>query len=177
MAGETSRDHSRRQERILSEASEVLGVHSDDLPKAVSRFFEEWKSQQKRIESLEAEIVRLRTTGSGDDSVTVDGVRYVIMEVDGEMKQMMPMLSQLTRDTETPTLAILGSRIGGGKLIVACSEDSIASERHNAVEILNAISGHIGGSGGGRPTMAQGGGTNGDGIPNALKAANTLLGL
>ena len=93
------------------------------------------------------------------------------------MKQMMTMLSQLTRDTETPTLAILGSRIGGGKLIVACSEDSIASERHNAVEILNAISGHIGGSGGGRPTMAQGGGTNGDGIPNALKAANTLLGL
>ena len=177
VAGETSRDHSRRQERILSEASEVLGVHSDDLPKAVSRFFEEWKSQQKRIESLEAEIVRLRTTGSGDDSVTVDGVRYVIMEVDGEMKQMMTMLSQLTRDTETPTLAILGSRIGGGKLIVACSENSIASERHNAVEILNAISGHIGGGGGGRPTMAQGGGTNGDGIPNALKAANILLGL
>ena len=177
VAGETSRDHSRRQERILSEASEVLGVHSDDLPKAVSRFFEEWKSQQKRIESLEAEIVRLRTTGSGDDSVMVDGVRYVIMEVDGEMKQMMTMLSPLTRDTETPTLAILGTRIGGGKLIVACTEDSIASERHNAVEILNAISGHIGGGGGGRPTMAQGGGTNGDGIPNALKAANTLLGL
>ena len=177
VAGETSRDHSRRQERILSEASEVLGVHSDDLPKAVSRFFEEWKSQQKRIESLEAEIVRLRTSGSGDDSVMVDGVRYVIMEVDGEMKQMMTMLSQLTRDTDTPTLAVLGTRMGGGKLIVACTEESIASDRHNAVEILNAISVHIGGGGGGRPTLAQGGGTNGDGIPIALKAANTFLGL
>ena len=177
VAGETSRDHSRRQERILSEASEVLGVHSDDLPKAVSRFFEEWKSQQKRIESLEAEIVRLRTTGGGDDSVMADGVRYVIMEVDGEMKQMMTMLSQLTLDNDRPTLAILGTRLGGGKLIVACTENSIASDRHNAVEILNAISGHIGGGGGGRPTMAQGGGTNGEGIPNALKAANTFLGL
>ncbi len=177
VAGETSRDNSRRQERILSEASEVLGVQSDDLPRAVSRFFEEWKSQQKRIESLEAEIVRLRTTGGGDDSVVVEGVRYVIMEVEGEMKQMMTMLSQLTRDTERPTLAVLGTRIGGGKLIVACTEDSIASERHNAVEILNEISGHIGGGGGGRPTMAQGGGTNGDGIPHALEAANTFLGL
>ena len=177
VAGETSRDNSRRQERILSEASEVLGVQSDDLPRAVSRFFEEWKSQQKRIESLEAEIVRLRTTGGGDDSAVVEGVRYVIMEVEGEMKQMMTMLSQLTRDTERPTLAVLGTRIGGGKLIVACTEDSIASERHNAVEILNEISGHIGGGGGGRPTMAQGGGTNGDGIPHALKAANKFLGL
>ena len=177
VAGETSRDNSRRQERILSEASEVLGVQSDDLPRAVSRFFEEWKSQQKRIESLEAEIVRLRTSGGGDDLVVVEGARYVVMEVEGEMKQMMTMLSQLTRDTERPTLAVLGTRIGGGKLIVACTEDSIASERHNAVEILNKISGHIGGGGGGRPTMAQGGGTNGDGIPHALKAANTFLGL
>ena len=87
------------------------------------------------------------------------------------------MLSQLTLDNDRPTLAILGTRLGGGKLIVACTENSIASDRHNAVEILNAISGHIGGSGGGRPTMAQGGGTNGEGIPNALKAANTFLGL
>ena len=177
VAGETSRDNSRRQERILSEASEVLGVQSEDLPKAVSRFFEEWKSQQKRIESLEAEIVRLRTSGGGGDSIVIEGVRYVIMEVEGDMKQMMTMLSQLTRDLERPTLAVLGTRIGGGKLIVACTENSIASERHNAVEILNEISGHIGGGGGGRPTMAQGGGTDGEGIPRALEAANSFLGL
>ena len=54
-------ENSRKQERILSEASEILGVQSDDLPKAVMRFFEEWKAQQKKIKSLESEIVRLRT--------------------------------------------------------------------------------------------------------------------
>ena len=177
VAGETSRENSRRQERILSEASDILGVQSDDLPKAVMRFFEEWKSQQKKIESLESEIVRLRTVGGGTDSTELDGVRYVVMEVEGDMKQMMTMLSQLTRDPEKPTLAILGTRIGGGKIIVASTEGTIASERHNAVEILNAIAGHINGGGGGRPTMAQGGGTNGDGIPNALEGAKTLLGL
>ena len=177
VAGETSRENSRRQERILSEASDILGVQSEDLPKAVSRFFEEWKSQQKKIESLESEIVRLRTSGGGTDSVELDGVRYVVMEVEGDMKQMMTMLSQLTRDSKRPTLAILGTKAGGGKIIVASTEGSIAADRHNAVEILNAISGHIDGGGGGRPTMAQGGGTNGEGIPNALKEAKTLLGL
>ncbi len=177
VAGETSRENSRKQERILSEASEILGVQSDDLPKAVMRFFEEWKSQQKKIKSLESEIVRLRTVGGGQDSTELDGVRYVVMEVEGDIKQMMTMLSQLTRDLEKPTLAILGTRVGGGKIIVASTEGTIASERHNAVEILNSISGHINGGGGGRPTMAQGGGTNGDGIPNALEEAKTLLGL
>ncbi len=71
MAGDTAREHARKQERILSEASEILGVQSDDLPKAVQKFFQEWKSQQKKISNLEAEIVRLRTTGGGDEDALV----------------------------------------------------------------------------------------------------------
>ena len=45
------------------------------------------------------------------------------------------------------------------------------------LESLRAISGHINGGGGGSPTMAQGGGSNPDGIPAALDAARELLGL
>ena len=177
VAGETAREHARVQERLLNESSEVLGVAPEELPTAVNRFFEEWKIQQKKIESLEAEIVRLRTSGGGDDAVEKDGIRYAVMEVGGDMKQMMTMLTQLTRDPSKPTLAVLGTKAGGGKLIVASTENSIAAERHNAVEVLNAIAGHINGGGGGRPTMAQGGGTNAEGIPAALDAARSYLGL
>ena len=177
VAGETAREHARVQERLLNESSEVLGVSPEDLPSAVSRFFDEWKSQQKKIESLEAEIVRLRTSGGGDVAIEKDGIRYAVMEVDGDMKAVMSMLSQLTRDPQNPTLAILGTRDGGGKLIVASTEGTIAAEKHDANEILGAIAGHINGGGGGRPTMAQGGGSNPDGIPEALEAARNLLGL
>ena len=177
VAGETAREHARVQERLLNESSEVLGVSPEDLPSAVSRFFDEWKSQQKKIESLEAEIVRLRASGGGDGAIEKDGIRYAVMEVDGDMKAVMSMLSQLTRDPQNPTLAILGTRDGGGKLIVASTEGTIAAEKHDANEILGAIAGHINGGGGGRPTMAQGGGSNPDGIPEALEAARNLLGL
>lgn len=177
VAGETAREHARVQERLLNESSEVLGVSPEDLPSTVSRFFDEWKSQQKKIESLEAEIVRLRTSGGGDGAIEKDGIRYAVMEVDGDMKAVMSMLSQLTRDPQNPTLAILGTRDGGGKLIVASTEGTIAAEKHDANEILGAIAGHINGGGGGRPTMAQGGGSNPDGIPEALEAARNLLGL
>ena len=177
VAGETAREHAREQQRLLKESSEVLGVSSEDLPTAVSRFFEEWKSQQKKIESLEAEIVRLRTSGGGDAAVERDGIRYSIMEVEGGIKALMAMLGELTRDPSKPTLAVLGTRDGGGKLIVAITEGTPAAEVHNAVEILNSISTHIGGGGGGSPTMAQGGGSNSDGIPAALDSARQLLGL
>ncbi len=90
---------------------------------------------------------------------------------------MMGMLGELTRDPSVPTIAVLGSRQGGGFLVVASTEGTIASEKHNAVEILQAISPHLSGGGGGRPTMAQGGGTNPDGIPDSLQEARNFLGI
>jgi len=177
VAGETAREHARRQERLLTESAETLGVSVDDLPKTVNRFFDEWKAQQKKIESLEAEIVRLRTSGGGDEAVEKGGIRYVIMEATGELKQMQNMVGELTRDSSKPTVAVVGSREGGGKIIVAITEGTIAAENHNAVEILNEIASHIGGGGGGRPTFAQGGGSNSDGLDGALAAAKGMLGL
>ena len=176
VAGQAAMEHARNQETILRDASEVFQVPVEELPATANRFFGEWKEQRKRIEALEAEIVRLRTSGGGGDMVEVEGVRIVIMEVDGDLKQMTKMLKELTLDDSKPTLAILGSREGGGKLMVATTEGTVASEKFNAVEILRAISSHISGGGGGRPTFAQGGGSNPDGLPAALDAAKELIG-
>ena len=175
VAGDSALSFAREQGEILREASKTFAVASEDLPKTAERFFTEWKEQRKRIEQLEAEIVRLRTTGGGDDSMNVNGVRMVVMEVQGNLKQLTSMLQELTRDPETPTVAVLGSREGGGKLMVACTENSIASKRYNAVDILKSIIPHIKGGGGGRPTMAQGGGSDADGLDAALEEARQLV--
>ena len=175
VAGESALRFAREQDDLLRETSKTFAVSSEDLPKTAERFFSEWKEQRKRIEQLEAEIVRLRTSGGGDDSISIDGVRVVIMEVEGNLKQLTSMLQELTRDSNTPTLAVLGSREGGGKLMVACTEESIASERYNAVELLRSIIPHIRGGGGGRPTMAQGGGSHAEGLDDALQAAKDFV--
>ena len=177
VAGQAAMEHARNQEAILRNASDVFQVPVDELPATANRFFAEWKEQRKRIENLEAEIVRLRTSGGGDDMAEVDGVRVVIMEVDGDLKQMTKMLKELTLDNSKPTLAVLGSTEGGGKLMVATTEGTIASDKYNAVDILRGISSHINGGGGGRPTFAQGGGSNPDGLADALEAAKQLIGV
>lgn len=177
VAGEAALEHARMQDGLLRETAEVFQVPIDDLPSAASRFFTEWKDQRKRIEQLEAEIVRLRTSGGGNDLSEIEGIRIVVMEVDGDLKKMTNMLKELTLDSGNPTLAILGSRESGGKLMVAITENSIASEKYNAVEILNEISSHINGGGGGRPTFAQGGGSNPDGLTDSLDAAKKLIGV
>ena len=87
------------------------------------------------------------------------------------------MLKELTLDRQQPTLAVLGSREGGGKLMIAVTENTVASERYDAVVLLREIAPHINGGGGGRPTLAQGGGSNADGLDAALDAARTSVGI
>ena len=168
VAGQAALNYAREQDELLRRTVDIFGINSEDLPRTAERFFTEWKEQRKRIQHLEAEIVRIKTSGGDDSSHSKDGVRIVVMESDGDLKQMTKMLKELTLDTSNPTLAILGSRVGGGKLMIATTEDTIASERYNAVDILRKISPLISGGGGGRPTFAQGGGSNPDGLDDAL---------
>ena len=175
VAGQAALAYAREQDGLLRQTGDVFGVNVNDVPRTAERFFTEWKDQRKRIEQLEAEIVRLKTSGGDDSSFSKDGVRIVIMESDGGLKNMSKMLKELTLDETKPTLAILGSKDGGGKLMVATTENSIASERYNSVEILRTIIPHISGGGGGRPTFAQGGGSNPDGLQDSFDAAKTFL--
>ena len=175
VAGQAALNYAREQDELLRRTVDIFGINSEDLPRTAERFFTEWKEQRKRIQHLEAEIVRIKTSGGDDSSYSKDGVRIVVMESDGDLKQMTKMLKELTLDTSNPTLAILGSRVGGGKLMIATTEDTIASERYNAVDILRKISPLISGGGGGRPTFAQGGGSNPDGLDDALNEAKNIL--
>jgi alanyl-tRNA synthetase len=177
VAGQAALNYAREQDELLRRTVDIFGINSEDLPRTAERFFTEWKEQRKRIQHLEAEIVRIKTSGGDDSSYSKDGVRIVVMESDGDLKQMTKMLKELTLDASNPTLAILGSRVGGGKLMIATTEDTIASERYNAVDILRKISPLISGGGGGRPTFAQGGGSNPDGLDDALNEAKNILAL
>ncbi|MBT5735371.1 MAG: alanine--tRNA ligase [Euryarchaeota archaeon] len=175
VAGQAALNYAREQDELLRRTVDIFGINSEDLPRTAERFFTEWKEQRKRIQHLEAEIVRIKTSGGDDSSYSKDGVRIVVMESDGDLKQMTKMLKELTLDNSNPTLAILGSRVGGGKLMIATTEDTIASERYNAVDLLREISPLISGGGGGRPTFAQGGGSNPDGLDDALNEAKNIL--
>jgi alanyl-tRNA synthetase len=176
VAGQAALNYARNQDALLRQTSEIFGIPSHELPNASERFYTEWKDQRKKIEQLEAEIVRLRTAGGGSDSTEIDGVRIVIMEVTGDLKKMTKMLKELTLDSSKPTLAVLGSREGGGKLMIAVTENTTASERYDAVTLLREIAPHIKGGGGGRPTLAQGGGTHPEGLDDALDAARKTVG-
>ena len=161
----------------MRDSSSIFDVSPKDLVGVSERFFEEWKAQRKRIESLEKELARAMVAGPSTSHPVIDGVRYVVMEVDGALGELRTISSQLTSDDEQPTVAVLGASDGStANLLISMTEDTVA-ERHDAVALLKIISPHIQGGGGGRPTFAQGGGSRPEGIAEALDAARQELGL
>ena len=81
VAGEAALLYARSQD-ACAHSSEVFGVHGDDLPKVAVRFFKEWKEQRKFIEQLDPKSFAYEHPG-GDATSDVDGVRVVVMEIDG----------------------------------------------------------------------------------------------
>ena len=115
--------------------------------------------------------------GPSNSHPVIDGVRYVVMQADGSLGELRTISSQLTSDTEQPTVAVLGGSDGGAaNLLISVTEDTVA-ERHDAVALLKILSPYIQGGGGGRPTFAQGGGDLVEGIAAALDAARQELGI
>ena len=104
----------------------------------MERFFNEWKEQRKAIENLRAELTRIKTEG-GSSAIRKDGIRYVLMEMEGDFKDLMSTLAELTRNPDDPTVAVLTSKTGGAKIVVAITENSIASQRHNASKIVEVM--------------------------------------
>ena len=99
------------------------------------------------------------------------------MEMEGDFKDLMSTLGELTRNPDDPTVAVLTSKTGGAKIVVAITENSVASQRHNASKIVEAMAPEIKGSGGGRPTMAQASGSYSEGVEAAMEIARSELGV
>jgi alanyl-tRNA synthetase len=162
----------RIQERdlLLAKAAETLGVKPDQLPLAAEKFFTEWKQLRKQVE----ELSELAAAGrKGQLLAQAQGVGKARLVVSNEgtatQEQLLTLAGELVK--EPGLVAILGSaREGRAVLVVARSKDLAV----NAGELVREASKAVGGGGGGKPDVAQGGGPDGSKLEEALRAAADL---
>jgi alanyl-tRNA synthetase len=165
-AGMSAVDHVQKQTALLSEASDVISVFPEQLPKSVKRFFDEWKSQKKTIE-------KLRKSGG---SVTIDellleaddikGITVVSKIVNNSEKEDFEELVALGRKAHAreKLVLILGCDFEGAKLILARSKDLDV----DCANLAKEAGAFIGGGGGGKPEFAQAGGKDSKGLDKAV---------
>jgi alanyl-tRNA synthetase len=169
-AGEAAVQAGQERDDLLSGAADVLRVPSEQLPKTASRFFEEWKGQQKEIERLQEDLAKARLKTLVAEAEIVDGLRIVVQKM-GSVG-IDELLKAAVLLAEQDCVALLGSETG--KLVAAVGQSGLA-KGIKAGSIIRAAAKALGGGGGGRPELAQGGGPNAGKLEEALSAGKGAM--
>jgi alanyl-tRNA synthetase len=152
-------------EEIVSASSDVLSVQQENLPATVTRFFSEWKDQKKDIERLSQKIVELEIQSMVAESI--GGVSVIVKRLDLPPRELAALAGAISLKGGVALLA------GGGETarVVLGSGDS----RVNAGEIIGQVCELLGGKGGGKSSLAQGGGPNIAQLDLALKVGRERI--
>ena len=110
-----------------------------------------------------------------DQVVEVKGVKLLAVSVDGvDMNGLRDLGDQLKGKLGEGVIVLASASDGKVNLVAMATDDAMAHGAH-AGNLIKCIAGKVGGGGGGRPNMAQAGGKNPAGIPDAIAEAKTAL--
>ena len=135
----------------------------------------ELKALQSENESLKSKAAKDALGDVMDQVVEVKGVKLLATSVDGvDMNGLRDLGDQLKEKLGDGVVVIASSCDGKVNLIAMATDNAMAAGAH-AGNLIKAIASKVGGGGGGRPNMAQAGGKNPAGIPDAIAEAKTAL--
>ena len=155
-------------EESLSAVCEVVKGTPDNVAAKVSALRSENRDLEKEIARLKQKLA----TGAGTDltagAVEVAGIKVLAANVDGgDSKSLRDTLDQCKN--KLGSAVILLSAIEGDKVALAAGVTKDLTDRIKAGDLMREFAGRLGGKGGGRPDMAQGGGNDVAGLPAVLK--------
>ena len=165
------------QERrdLISSVAARLQTQPAQAIEQVGALQEQLRESQKRIEALERQIARGETGSMAQQVQQVDGVSVLTGKTSVSNMETLREAGDHLRDKIGSGVVVLGALIEGEpKLVAMVTQDAVA-RGINAGNIIREIAPAIGGKGGGRPNLAQAGGSDPSGIDKALEQVPGLV--
>jgi alanyl-tRNA synthetase len=163
-----------REHVLVAQLSEALKARPEELPERVNDMVERLRAAEKALE--QTRISQLLSQGAqlAADAVDVDGVKLISLRVDGadagDIRTMALNLRGRVNQDQAGAAVLVG--VKDGKVAVVAATNDLARDRGvRANDLLAAVMPLVGGRGGGKDDVAQGGGTDASRIDEALAAA------
>jgi alanyl-tRNA synthetase len=154
--------------------AEQLKTTPDELAGKLEKFLTRQKELEKEIGRLTAQLAVTDLDSIIANAVEVDGVRVVAREIPMDSPKTMREVGDKVRDRLGSGIVVLGGVYQGKVSLLALVSKDLAGRFH-AGEIIKEIAAMVGGGGGGRPDMAQAGGTMPDKLKPALNAVTEAI--
>jgi len=160
--------------RILRDSALLVKEKPDALAERIDKLLQQQKAGEKEIERLKAQITTLAAGGTTDVIQEINGVKVVVKRVEVQSPGELRDMADKFKDRLQSGIVVLGSAAGPKVfLIVGVTKDLV--KKYPAGEIIKPIAALVGGSGGGRPDLAQAGGTHKEKLDEALEQAYKVI--
>lgn len=165
--------------RIKSVRDQIKASNFDEIPSKIDRLFEESRELKKQIEKLESSSQGNEIEELFSKAETLSGVNLIsgtVQKTSDGMKKLREMADRI-KQKDPSSVAILGVtevNEAGTKPYLVVAVGSKVSGLH-AGEVIKASAEKFGGKGGGKPDFAQAGGTNANGLSDAVMAAREFV--
>ena len=163
-------------EETLKNAAHFVKATPENLADKITHLMAENKALHGEVESLKSKMAQ-EAAGDVMDQVTeIKGVKLLAARLDGiDMNGLRGLGDQFKAKLGDGVVVLASANDGKVSLMVTATDGAMKQGAH-AGNLVKAIAGCVGGGGGGRPNMAQAGGKNPAGIPDALAKAAEALG-
>ena len=166
VTGETALQFIKENENQLSGIAEAVKVSKSEVKDKVFQLLERNRVLEKELDQLKAKFASQAGNDLAGSAIEIDGLKVLAQKIEGaDPKSLRETLDQLKNKLGSAAIVLGTSNGDKVNLIAGVTKDQ--TNRIKAGDLVNAVAVQVGGKGGGRPDMAQAGGSN----PAALDAA------
>jgi alanyl-tRNA synthetase len=174
LTGRAALEYVREQDNTLRSLALAMKASPDELADRIDRLLKEKKDHEREIETLKDKLITRQSVDLLEGLTEVNGVKLFVRELDVDTPKALRNFADQMRDRIGSGIVVLGSR-GDGKAMLICVVTQDLSDRYKAGQIIGRLSGMVGGKGGGRADMAQGGGNKPEALHEALEAVPDII--
>ncbi|KAF1725429.1 alanine--tRNA ligase [Pseudoxanthomonas mexicana] len=168
VTGQGALDYVAAEERRLAEAADLLGGNAGEVVDKIRALTDRQKKLERELETLKARAASSATSDLGGAAIDVGGIRVLAPRLEGfDAKALRDAMDRLKQQLGDAVIVLAGT--ADGKAALVAGVNGAATGRVKAGELLSHVAGQIGGKGGGRPDLAQGGGEDGPALATALQ--------
>ena len=151
----------------LSDIAQLLKGDSHNLGEKVRAALERTRQLEKELQQLKEQAAAQESANLSSKAEEINGVKLLVSELTGvEPKMLRTMVDDLKNQLGSTIVVLATVADGKVSLIAGVSKD--VTDRVKAGELVGMVAQQVGGKGGGRPDMAQAGGTDASALPAAL---------
>jgi len=164
----------QRTEGELQRTASLLRTSPFDVAQKVEAMQRRLKELEKQVEGAQARMAAARSGDLASQATEVNGVKVLVARAEGDGKALRDLADQLRNKLGTGVVALASEQDGKAVLLVAVTKDLTGLVK--AGDLVREAAKILGGSGGGKPDMAQAGGPDAGAIDKALERVRQLVG-